>query len=139
MAQQIIDIGVNADDGTGDSLFQAGQKINDNFTELYELASVSADIKFFGNEIQARLSNADINVVPSGTGVVRFGSCIFFHDNNIYASRTNEDLKITANGSGRVVIAGLGFGGTTITGIDSSAVNINDCLLYTSPSPRDIR
>ena len=54
MSQEVIDIGVNADDGTGDSLFQAGQKINDNFTELYELASVSADIKFFGNEIQAR-------------------------------------------------------------------------------------
>ena len=129
MAQQIIDIGVNADDGTGDSLFQAGQKINDNFTELYELASVSADIKFFGNEIQARLSNADINVVPSGTGVVRFGSCIFFNDNNIYASRTNEDLKITANGSGRVVIAGLGFSGTTISAPDSSSVNINENLI----------
>ena len=56
MAQQIIDVGVNADDGLGDSLYQAGNKINTNFTELFELASIDADIKFFGNNIVSRLS-----------------------------------------------------------------------------------
>ena len=74
MTQEVIDIGVNADDGTGDSLYEAGQKINNNFTDLFAKASVEADIKFFGNNITSRLSNADIFVHPSGTGNVLFPS-----------------------------------------------------------------
>jgi len=35
MAQQIINIGTIANDNTGDTLRGAGQKINDNFDELY--------------------------------------------------------------------------------------------------------
>lgn len=35
MAQQTIGIGTVANDGTGDTLRDAGDKINDNFTELY--------------------------------------------------------------------------------------------------------
>lgn len=35
MAQQTINIGAVANDGTGDDLRTAGDKINDNFTELY--------------------------------------------------------------------------------------------------------
>lgn len=36
MAKQTINIGSAANDGTGDSLRDAGGKINDNFTELYD-------------------------------------------------------------------------------------------------------
>jgi Bacteriophage T4 gp9/10-like protein. len=39
MAQQTINLGTVANDGTGDTLRDAGDKINDNFTELYGLAS----------------------------------------------------------------------------------------------------
>lgn len=35
MAQQIINIGAVANDGTGDTIRDGGDKINDNFTELY--------------------------------------------------------------------------------------------------------
>jgi hypothetical protein len=35
MAQQLISIGAVANDGTGDTLRDGGDKINDNFTELY--------------------------------------------------------------------------------------------------------
>jgi hypothetical protein len=35
MAQQTINLGTVADDGTGDTLRDGGDKINDNFTELY--------------------------------------------------------------------------------------------------------
>lgn len=35
MAQQTINVGTSADDGTGDVARTAGQKINANFTELY--------------------------------------------------------------------------------------------------------
>ena len=35
MGQQSINIGSTANDGTGDTLRDGGDKINDNFTELY--------------------------------------------------------------------------------------------------------
>lgn len=35
MTQQLIGLGAVPDDGTGDNLRAAGDKINDNFTELY--------------------------------------------------------------------------------------------------------
>tara|TARA_B100001057_G_scaffold50430_1_gene44924 strand:+ start:1773 stop:5558 length:3786 start_codon:yes stop_codon:yes gene_type:complete len=128
MTQEVINVGVNADDGTGDSLYETGQKINSNFTELFDITSVKADIKFLGNNITSRLSNADIFVHPSGTGTVLFPG-IRFNDNNIEVLNTNDDIKIRANGSGKVTIAGLGFSGTTISSPDSSSVNINENLV----------
>lgn len=49
MAKQAIGIGAAPNDGTGDTLRDAGDKINDNFTELYDLVggatmTASADI-----------------------------------------------------------------------------------------------
>lgn len=45
MAQQSINLGISANDGTGDPLRTAGQKINENFTELYSsLSNVVAGI-----------------------------------------------------------------------------------------------
>lgn len=35
MAKQVINIGTTDNDGTGDSLRAGGDKINDNFDELY--------------------------------------------------------------------------------------------------------
>jgi hypothetical protein len=37
MAKQTIEIGVVANDGTGDPLRTAMDKANDNFTELYDM------------------------------------------------------------------------------------------------------
>ena len=35
MAKQTVDLGSSANDGTGDSIRSGGDKVNDNFTELY--------------------------------------------------------------------------------------------------------
>lgn len=37
MTRQILDIGTNANDGTGDTLRSGGEKINDNFAEIYTI------------------------------------------------------------------------------------------------------
>ena len=42
MAQQIINIGAIANDNTGDTLRGAGQKINDNFDEVYAALPLTA-------------------------------------------------------------------------------------------------
>ena len=43
MAKQTINIGTSANDGTGDTLRDGADKINDNFTELYDGAGVADD------------------------------------------------------------------------------------------------
>lgn len=43
MAQQIINIGGSAEDHTGDGIRVGGDKINDNFTELYERTALARD------------------------------------------------------------------------------------------------
>ena len=131
MAQELINIGALADDGTGDTIRNAGRKINANFTEFFALPVVAADIKFEQNNIVSKSSNADIVLKPSGTGNIVFPA-LTVEDNNIKLTRTNDDLKIIANGSGRVVIDGLGFTGTSIVGTDSTTVNINENLTVDS-------
>ena len=127
MAQELINIGITADDGTGDTIRGAGIKINNNFTELYANPLATTTLGFLQNEISSTQSNADIVLKPSGTGSVVFPA-IRFNDNNIEGTRSNEDLILRANGSGSLVVDGIGISGTTITAIDSSIVNINENL-----------
>ena len=86
MAQEIINIGAQANDGSGDTIRNAGLKINNNFTEVYALPINDGDIKFRGNNITSESSNADIVVKPAGTGNVVFPS-LTFEDNNIKLTR----------------------------------------------------
>jgi len=127
MAQEVINIGTIADDGTGDTIRGAGIKINNNFTELYADPLATTTLGFLQNEISSTASNADIVLKPSGTGSVLFPA-IRINDNNIEGTRSNEDLILRANGSGSLVVDGIGISGTTITAIDSSIVNINENL-----------
>ena len=127
MAQEVINIGAIADDGTGDTIRGAGIKINANFTELYADPLVDTSLGFLENEISSTESNADIVLKPSGTGAVLFPA-IKINDNNIEGTRSNDDLILRANGSGSLVVDGIGISGTTITAIDSSIVNINENL-----------
>ena len=128
MAQEVINIGVQADDGTGDTIRGAGIKINSNFTELYEMPFAQSSLGIIQNEISTTQSNADIVFKPSGTGAILFPA-IRINDNNIEGTRSNEDLTLRANGSGSLVVDGIGISGTSITAIDSSIVNINENLI----------
>lgn len=44
MTRQTIAIGSSANDGTGDTLRQAGQKINENFVEIYQILGGDSDV-----------------------------------------------------------------------------------------------
>lgn len=72
MAQQTIGIGTTANDGTGDALRTAFDKVNDNFTEIYtELGGTSlSNLTITGNTISSDDTNGDINFDPNGTGGV---------------------------------------------------------------------
>ena len=48
MAREIIDIGVEGNDGTGDSLRESFRKSNENFQELYAVFGIGGQINFRG-------------------------------------------------------------------------------------------
>jgi hypothetical protein len=72
MANQTINIGATANDGTGDALRTAFDKVNDNFTELYAVSPAGTDnnIAFSGNKIISEDSGGNIELDPQGTGKV---------------------------------------------------------------------
>ena len=129
MAQQVIDIGNRANDGTGDTISVAGAKINNNFGDVYDFNNVKSDVQFLDNTIRTKSSNADLVLRASGTGSIVFPA-IRINDNNIEATRTNDDIRIIPHGTGKVTIANVGFSaGTTISSDDSSLININENLI----------
>jgi hypothetical protein len=125
MAQQILDIGSNANDGTGDTLRAAMDKVNDNFTELY--AQVDDNfLTISGNNITATRSNDNINLIPAGTGAVTMNNLLVdnnirIKDNIITTTQSNSDLELTASGTGSVVIDSLQFKDNTISTFESNA------------------
>lgn len=74
MAQQTINIGSAANDGTGDPLRTAFDKINDNFIEIYtELGGTDLDannLLLAANTISSTNTNGDIQLSPNGSGAV---------------------------------------------------------------------
>ena len=131
MAQQLIDIGAIGNDGSGDSLYEAGNKININFTELFARPSVESHIRMSGNEITSSESNADISLEASGTGVIKFPA-INFNGNNIEATRSNDDLKIVPSGTGAVSVAGLKVSGNKILSINNKQIRSQKDFSYMS-------
>lgn len=129
MAQQTLNIGSNANDGTGDTLRVAMQKVNENFTEIYSAPGITVDsLSFTGNEITATRSNDDIVFQPAGTGAVSFPA-IRIDDNNIVGTRSNDDINLLPSGTGSVVFGAIKIKGTSLSSDDSTTININDGLI----------
>ena len=103
MARQAINIGSSANDGTGDPLRTAFDKINDNFVELYGT----------DNDINTLDANLDVNNNAITTGV------------------TNGDVTITPNGTGSIKLGAMKFVGTTMSSDDSTQITIAENIQTT--------
>ena len=103
MARQPINIGSSANDGTGDPLRTAFDKINDNFVELYGT----------DNDINTLDANLDVSTHSITTGV------------------TNGDITITPNGTGSIKLGAIKFVGTTMSSDDSTQITIAENIQTT--------
>jgi len=137
MAQELINIGVTADDGTGDTIRGAGIKINNNFTEVYAQPNFSlSQLSFDGNVISATQSNADIELAGNGTGNVQISdltidSTINLSDNDIKVNTSNANLVLSANGTGSVVVNNIDCDGGTIDNTTIGSVTPSDATFTT--------
>tara|TARA_Y100001973_G_C5202894_1_gene339166 strand:+ start:2457 stop:4406 length:1950 start_codon:yes stop_codon:yes gene_type:complete len=139
MAQQTIGIGSAANDGTGDPLRTAFNKINDNFTELYGTSAFGQQITLSGNKVSSNVTNANLVLEASGTGAIEFEG-FQIRDNHIEGTRSNEDIRITANGTGNIFVGAIKLNGTTFSSDDSTlitfaeGVDVTGALTGTSAS-----
>jgi len=106
MPKQTINIGSSANDGTGDPLRTAFDKINDNFDELYS-TSLSERVSL---DTSPQLGG-DLDVVTHSI-----------------VSTTNRDIVLAPHGTGSVKASSLKFSGTSISSDDSTQVQINEGL-----------
>jgi hypothetical protein len=136
MAQEIINLGTVADDGTGDNLRVGGQKINDNFTELYgkrsgvfdysDLGTTSSPISVTGGAGFVYLTNDELGAStnklykPNGVTDVWNAATNEFDFSELPLGSKIEirlDLSVTtANNNTQVDAAlDLGIGGSPYT------------------------
>jgi hypothetical protein len=96
MTRQIIDIGIEGNDTTGDSIRQSFKKVNENFNELYAIFSVSGilDINFttIGSvatpgQALTRIGNNDYGV----TQITRTGQA-----NSLVKTDNNGKIQVTS-------------------------------------------
>ena len=164
MARINLNVGSNANDGTGDTLRTAMQSVNTMFTEIYASSLFDDGLQLSGNTISAVRSNDDLVLSPSGTGKVTMDSLtvdsnINITDNEIKTTVSNSDLKLTASGTGSILIAKADIDGgaidnttigattpaagtfTTITASTSAALDsvmIKDNTISTNVSNADL-
>jgi len=133
MAKQTINIGTNQDDGTGDLLRVAFQKINSNFSELYnEVGGDSlSNLRFSGSTITTDITNSNLILNPNGTGQVRVESNSLFVGNTVVTGNATIQTNLAVNGNtsltgtlavtgtttlGALVITSVSAGSGTYTG-----------------------
>ncbi len=132
MAKQTINLGSSANDGTGDPLRTAFDKVNDNFDELYLYSTVTStnNITITANTIATDNTNGDVIVDPNGTGrlILATGSELRFTDhvdNAIAFVDAEGDVKLSANltydGSAALAVTGSVTATTTMQGTTITA------------------
>ena len=143
MARNIIDIGVEGNDGTGDSLRESFRKANENFQELYAVFGIGGQINFRGlsdtPDDYTGLASRVLAVNTSETGVealelVSNGAItgdpaddtIVFNVTQagkllIQAGRTNVQGDTSPQLGGHLNAAGFAIGNASISTADAAA------------------
>ena len=124
MAQEIINTGAAANDGTGDPLRTAFIKTDNNFDQIWAAGPVGTNVRISGNTITTLTVNTDLALSPNGAANVRLNNNTIPGANNTWylGSATNRWRGAYIGSAGLSV-----DGNVTITG-NLSAGNIQ----YTS-------
>ena len=149
MARQHVQIGSSANDGTGDPLRTAFDKINDNFVELYgtdnDINTLDANLNVNNFAITSGVTNGNITITPNGTGNINLGSItingsqVSSNDSTQITLADNIQTTGTVNIDGAATLGStLAVGtslalatGATVTGIDNGALGSSATLLAT--------
>ena len=135
MAYQSLGIGGSANDGTGDTLRAASDKINDNFLEIYTLigdaSSLSTGISATASVITLTAPSIATSIAPSaadgatlGTASLEF-SDLYLADGGIIYLGDDQDINITHVADTGITTNGT-FQATTITATTAVVPDASD-------------
>ena len=96
MAKQVINIGSTANDGTGDPIRDAFDKVNDNFTELYtddagDVNSVNAGTGITVNSTTGAVTVTNSSPNATHTGDVTGATALTIGDNKVITAKILND------------------------------------------------
>ena len=125
MARKIIDIGVQGNDGTGDSIREAFRKVNDNFKDLYAL--VGSDEAILSTDLLDDFpSSYDPNqiLITNDTGTSVLGKTFVPADSSIIIDNSNlSTITIRATGGKLIIDAQPQLGGD-LDGLGNVIANV---------------
>ena len=144
MAYQSIDLGTSAGDGTGDDIRTGGDKINDNFVEIYTLLGTGSALT---SGISATATIVTLTA-PTISGVASFAdngtaedpvitrsndvnTGIFFPSGDNLSVTTGGVLRTTVNSTGLIVVGDITSTGAMEPAGDTNAGD-NAAIGYTS-------
>ena len=103
MARQGINIGVEGNDGTGDSIRESFKKTNENFTELYAVFGQGGQISFTSlSDTPNSLTPNTIPLVDSTGGNVQL---VTLASNNALDSNAADTITFSYSQSGKLIIS----------------------------------
>ena len=132
MAKQTIGIGTTANDGTGDPLRDAFDKVNDNFDEVYSaftFASNNATVAnnvLIGNSTVNSVSNSTTVSISNSTSEVTTTSGSILVGNSTVNSVANSSNIVVSNSTSSITVSEgtIAVGNSTVnTTANSSLVN----------------
>jgi len=123
MAYQSIGLGTTAGDGTGDTLRVGGDKVNDNFVEIYTLLGT-------GSALTSGISATSTVVTLAGPTIT--GVASFADGSKSAPSITNTGDTNTGIYFGAADTVNVTTGGTKRIDIDSSGLDVTGAITATS-------
>lgn len=102
MTQLIVDIGVQGNDGTGDSIRESFRKVNSNFTELYAIFGAGGTIKFTNlADAPNHYGNSQV-IMTNGTGTALTARTLVAGTGVTIDTSNNSSLTISSTASSLV-------------------------------------
>ena len=128
MSQLIVNVGIQGNDGTGDSIRESFTKINENFTELYAVFGAGGQIKFGnladapgtqnysitnisanGTNVTITFNNPSLAIIPFTTGqnvIIAGCSPSIYNGTYVVTSNTSSTVTYTSSATGVATIKG---------------------------------
>lgn len=131
MAKQTINVGTVANDGTGDPIRTAGQKINANFDELYGVTGQTAMIPIMAGGMLGRTnSGAESGSAELPNNLIMLATLDFDPDTDEFAQFMMPMPESWDGGdiSAEFIWASDGVSGNCVWGIQGVAVGDSDTL-----------
>jgi hypothetical protein len=105
MTQQLISLGTTGNDGTGDTMRSGGQKINENFTELYGLVPGGTAQSITGSSVVALSTDVSVYLfsmsgTPAGNFTLSDGSIVGETKRIMNKSGSSVSISIDVGTSG---------------------------------------